>query len=72
MKPQKRQPPRRRADRFAALSRLGTALMRHMDEKTVFHVSAQAARELTGAAFAAVIVRPEPEEQEEGEPLVPI
>jgi PAS domain S-box-containing protein len=71
MKHHKRQMPRILADRLAALSRVGTALMRQVDEAAVLRLCAQTARELTAAAFAAVILRPVTEEHEEAEPLVP-
>ena len=63
--------PRTRAARFTALSRAGTALMRAGDEGSVLRVLTHTARDLSGAAFAAVIVRPLPEEHEEGGPPAP-
>jgi PAS domain S-box-containing protein len=71
MKQHKRPMPRTLAERFAALSRVGTALMRQVDEAAVLRLCAQTAFDLTAAAFATVILRPVTEEQEEGEPLVP-
>ena len=47
----------RRAARPAALRHAGAALMRAGDEGAVLRVLAQSARDLSGAAFAAVIVR---------------
>ena len=55
-------------ERFAALSRVGTALMSELDETRLLHLIAETARELTGAAFAAFSLRPM---NEEGQPLVP-
>lgn len=46
------------ADRFAALSRVGTALMSELDEKRLLHLIAETACELTGASFAAFTLRP--------------
>ena len=66
-----RRRPGRRAARPAALRHAGTALMRAGDEGSVWRVLAQSARDLSGAAFAAVIVRPVPEEHEEGGPPAP-
>ena len=63
--------PRTRAERFGALSRAGTALMRAGDEGSVLRLLTHTARDLSGAAFAAVIVRPLQEEHEEGGTLVP-
>ncbi len=56
------------AERFAALSRVGTALMIELDETRLLHLIAETACELTGAAFAAFSLRPM---NEEGQPLVP-
>jgi signal transduction histidine kinase/GAF domain-containing protein len=56
------------AQRFLALSRVGTALMSERDEERLLHLIAQTARDLTGAAFAAFSLRPL---DEEGQPLVP-
>ncbi|HEY6410065.1 MAG TPA: GAF domain-containing protein, partial [Ktedonobacteraceae bacterium] len=55
------------AERYAALSRVGTALMSELDEKRLLHLIAQTACELTGATFAAFTLRPV---DEEGQPLV--
>ncbi len=67
-----RRRPGRRAARLAALSRTGTVLMRAGDEESVWRVLAQSARDLSGAAFAAVIVRLVPEEHKEGGPPAPL
>lgn len=56
------------AERFAALSRVGIALLHEEDESRLLHLIAQTACEVTGAAFAAVTVCPV---DEEGGPLVP-
>lgn len=56
------------AARFAALSRVGTALLAERDEGRLLHLIAQTACELTGASFAAFSVRPL---DERGQPLVP-
>ncbi len=62
----------RRAARLTALRDAGAALMRAEDEGSVLRVLAQTARDLSGAAFAAVIARPLPEEHEEaGSPASP-
>ena len=45
--------------------------MRAGDEGSVWRVLAESARDLSGAAFAAVIVRPVPEEHKEGGPPAP-
>jgi PAS domain S-box-containing protein len=55
-------------ERFLALSQVGTALMRELDEERLLHLIAQTACELTGAAFAAFSLRPV---DEEGQPPVP-
>jgi signal transduction histidine kinase len=55
------------AERYAALSRIGTALMSELDEAPLLHMIADTARELTGATFAAFTLRPV---DEEGQPLV--
>ncbi len=54
-------------ERFAALSRIGTALMRELNEERLLNMIAETACELTGAAFAAFTLRPV---NEEGQPLV--
>ncbi|HEV2656565.1 MAG TPA: ATP-binding protein [Ktedonobacteraceae bacterium] len=46
------------AERFAALSRVGTALMSELDEEHLLHMIAETARELTDATFAAFTLRP--------------
>ncbi len=55
------------SERFAALSRVGTALMSELDENRLLHMIAETACELTGASFAAFTLRPL---DEEGQPLV--
>ena len=56
------------ADRMAALSRVGPALMLELNETRLLHFIAQTACELTGAAFAAFTLRPP---NKEGQPLEP-
>src|SRR5437660_754216 len=56
------------AGRFAALNRIGSALMSELDETRLLHLIAETARDLTGAGFAAFTLRPV---DELGEPLVP-
>lgn len=56
------------AERFAELSRVGTALMGELDEKRLLHMIAKSACRITRAAFAAFTLRPI---NEEGHPLVP-
>lgn len=68
MKPHNITAPGATAERFAALSRVGLALMSKMDESALLHLIAETACDLTGAAFAAFSLRPL---NEEGEPLVP-
>ncbi len=46
------------AERFAALSHIGAALLREKDEKKLLHLIAQTAVDLTGAEFAAFTLRP--------------
>jgi hypothetical protein len=55
-------------ERFAALTRVGTALMGELNETRLLHLSADTARDLTGASFAAFTLRPV---DELGQPLVP-
>lgn len=55
-------------ERFAALSRVGTALLTERDEGCLLHLIAKTACELTGASFAAFSLRPL---DESGQPLVP-
>ncbi len=55
------------AERYAALSRVGTALMSELDENRLLHMIAETACELTGASFAAFTLRPV---DEGGQPLV--
>ena len=56
------------AERFAALNRVGTALMSELDESRLLHMIAEIARELTHASFAAFSLRPL---DDEGKPTVP-
>jgi len=56
------------AQRLAALSRVGAALMNERDEGQLFHLIAETACDLIGAAFTALTLRPV---NEEGKPLVP-
>src|SRR5579863_10579539 len=56
------------SERFAALSRVGTALMSELDESRLLQLIAETARDLTGAGFAAFTLRPF---NELGQPLVP-
>ncbi|HLG62843.1 MAG TPA: ATP-binding protein [Ktedonosporobacter sp.] len=60
--------PSSTAERFAALNRVGTALMSELDEARLLHMIAETACELTSASFAAFTLRPI---DEEGKPLVP-
>ena len=52
------------ADRMAALSRVGPALMLELNETRLLHFIAQTACDLTGAAFAAFRLRPLNEESQ--------
>jgi two-component system phosphate regulon sensor histidine kinase PhoR len=56
------------AERFAALNRVGTAVMSELEEMRLLHLIAETARDLTGAEFAAFTLRPV---NELGRPLVP-
>jgi len=56
------------AQRLAALSRVGAALLSERDEAHLFKLIVETARDLIGAAFAALTLRPV---NMEGEPLVP-
>ena len=56
------------AQRLAALSRVGAALMSERDEARLFQLIVETARDLMGATFAALTLRPV---SAEGEPLVP-
>ncbi|MGH2493442.1 MAG: ATP-binding protein [Ktedonobacteraceae bacterium] len=56
------------AQRLAALSRVGAALMSERDETRLFRLIVETARDLIGATFAALTLRPV---NAEGEPLVP-
>ncbi len=56
------------AQRLAALSRVGAALMSERDEARLFQLIVETARDLIGATFAALTLRPV---SAEGEPLVP-
>jgi hypothetical protein len=58
----------RAAQRFAMLSRVGTALSGELDETRLLQQIAATARDLTGAQFAAFTLRPL---NEWGEPAVP-
>ncbi len=55
-------------ERFAALSRVGAALLGELDESRLLHLIAETACNLTGATFAAFTLRPV---NELGQPLVP-
>jgi signal transduction histidine kinase/GAF domain-containing protein len=55
-------------ERFAALSRVGVALLSELSEERLLHLIAEAACEITGATFAAFTLRPI---SETGQPLVP-
>ena len=56
------------AERFAALNRVGIALMSELDETRLLHMIAETACELTDATFAAFTLRPV---DEVGQPRVP-
>ncbi len=56
------------AERIAALSRVGAALMSELNEERLLHLIAETACELTGAMIAAFTLRPI---SEEGQPLAP-
>ncbi len=56
------------AERFAALNRVGTALMSELDETRLLHMIAETACDLTDATFAAFTLRPV---DEAGQPRVP-
>jgi signal transduction histidine kinase len=56
------------AERFAALNRVGIALMSEMDETRLLHMIAETACDLTDAAFAAFTLR---SVDETGQPGVP-
>ena len=55
-------------ERFAALSRVGVALLSELNEERLLHLIAEAACEITSATFAAFTLRPI---SETGQPLVP-
>jgi hypothetical protein len=55
-------------ERFAALTRVGTALMSELNETRLLHLIAGTALDLMGASFAAFTSRPV---DELGQPLVP-
>jgi signal transduction histidine kinase/GAF domain-containing protein len=57
------------AERFAALNRVGIALMSEMDETRLLHMIAETACDLTDAAFAAFTLR---SVDETGQPKVPV
>src|SRR5437763_11618067 len=56
------------AARFAALSRVGVALMSELDELRLLQLIAETTRDITAASFAAFTLRPM---NEAGQPLVP-
>jgi two-component system, OmpR family, phosphate regulon sensor histidine kinase PhoR len=56
------------AQRLTALSRIGAALMSERDEAHLFQLIVETARDLIGATFAALTLRPV---NAEGEPLAP-
>ncbi len=56
------------AVQLSALNRVGTALASELDEERLLHLIAEAARDLTGAGFAAFTLRPV---NELGQPAVP-
>ncbi len=56
------------AERFAALNRVGIALMSELDEARLLHMIAETACSLTDATFAAFTLRPI---DETGQPMVP-
>ncbi|MFL5690345.1 MAG: ATP-binding protein [Ktedonobacteraceae bacterium] len=58
MEPKNSTPPLSITERFAALSRVGTALMRELNESRLLTLIAETARDLTGARFAAFTLRP--------------
>ncbi len=68
MKPDEVNTSRVTTERFAALSRVGAALMSELDETRLLQLIAETACELTGAQFAAFSIRPT---DEAGQPLVP-
>src|SRR6266571_724366 len=67
MQPTKSGKQRITAERYTALSRVGTALMSELDESRLLLLIAETACELTDASFAAFTLRPV---DEEGQPLV--
>jgi signal transduction histidine kinase len=68
MEPLNTRPNLSESERFAALCRIGTALMSERDEEQLLHLIAKTAADLTGAEFAAFTLRPM---NERGELLVP-
>ncbi len=56
------------AERFAALNRVGIALMSELDEARLLHMIAETACSLTDATFAAFTLRPV---NETGQPIGP-
>ncbi len=60
--------PRITAQRLAALSRIGAALISERDEAHLYHLIAATARDLVGATVAALTLRPV---NTEADPLVP-
>src|SRR5579859_4691517 len=68
MEPLNTHPSLSESERFAALIRIGAALMGERDEGRLLHLIAQTAADLTGAEFAAFTLRPT---NAQGELLVP-
>ncbi|GCF08681.1 sensor histidine kinase [Dictyobacter arantiisoli] len=69
MEPPNVHPSLSESERFAALCRIGAALMSEHDEERLLHLIAQTAADLTGAEIAAFTLRPM---NEQGELLVPV
>jgi len=65
---QRRALAEQKATQLSALNRVGTALVRELDEDRLLHLIAETARDLTGAGFAAFTLRPV---NELGQPAVP-
>lgn len=55
---QRRSPIEQAKSRFDALNRVGTALVRELDETRLLYLIAETARDLMGAGFAAFTLRP--------------
>jgi signal transduction histidine kinase/PAS domain-containing protein len=68
MEPLNTHPSLSESERFAALIRIGAALMSERDEGSLLHMIARTAADLTGAEFAAFTLRPT---NAQGELLVP-